>query len=462
MGQLRLRRVMARTTPSKPPSGEALFRYRVVSEVKVEQLRGSTRACAIDAVLKREHTMLDGRTRTVSRSTLYRWLSRYEARDVAGLEPQARPTVATSAVLDARLVEFLVAEKNLDLRASVPELIERAREHGLLAPAEKVDRVTVWRAFERMGLATRLRVTKHEGDMRRFAFLHRMQMVLCDGKKFRAGAARLRRVALFYLDDSSRFGLHVVVGTEETSELFLRGLYELIARYGLMDAMYLDGGSGFKADDTATVFTQLPAALIHGKARYPEGHGKIERFHQTAIRRVLRSFDGAAAIDPALCALELRLSHYLARYNDCPHESLGQQTPRSRFEADARALRFADNEAMLRSKFIVTEARRVSNDHIIRHEGRLYEAPRGLARERVLVRRQVLDGELSILHGGHVVKLHEVDLAMNARDKRGRSPEPLPEVAPVKTAATVAFDRDFGPIVDADGGFSSPSEKQED
>jgi hypothetical protein len=73
IGQLRLRRVMARTAPSKPPSIEALFRYRVVSEMKVEQLRGSTRACAVDAVLKREHTMLDGCMRTVSRSTLYRW-----------------------------------------------------------------------------------------------------------------------------------------------------------------------------------------------------------------------------------------------------------------------------------------------------------------------------------------------------------------------------------------------------
>jgi transposase InsO family protein len=450
---------MTTTTPPQPLSTEALLRYRVVSEVKVEQLRGSTRASAVAAVSKREHTMLDGEARTVSRSTLYRWLARYEAHGVAGLEPHARSTVAMSAVLDERLMEFLIAEKKLDLRASVPELIERAREHGVLAPSHKVDRVTVWRAFERMGLTTRMRVTKHEGDMRRFAFLHRMQMVLCDGKKFRAGVARLRRVALFYLDDSSRYGLQVVVGTEETSALFLRGLYELVSRHGLMDIMYLDGGSGFIADDTATVFTQLPAALIHGKARYPEGHGKIERFHQTAIRRVLRSFDGAVDLDPALAALELRLSHYLARYNDLPHESLGQQTPRTRFEADSRALRFPDNETLLRSKFIVTERRRVSNDHVIQYEGRLYEAPRGLAREHVLVRRQVLDGELSILHGSRVVKLHEVDLALNARDTRGRSPELLPEVAPVKTAATLAFDRDYGPIVGPDGGFSSPNDE---
>ena len=46
----------------------------MVSEVKVEQLRGSSRAGAVEAVSKREHTMLDGEVRTGSRSTLYRWL----------------------------------------------------------------------------------------------------------------------------------------------------------------------------------------------------------------------------------------------------------------------------------------------------------------------------------------------------------------------------------------------------
>ena len=443
----------------KPSSSEALFRYRLVSEVQVEVLGGRSRARAVDAVCRREHTTLEGQTRKVSRSSLYRWLSRFAAHGVLGLEPKPRARVASSAVLGERLTEFLAQEKTLDLRASAPELIERARERGVIAPAQKVHRVTVWRALSRMGLPTRMRVTKHEGDMRRFAFLHRMQMVLCDGKRFRAGASRLRRVALFYLDDSSRFALQVVVGTDETAELFLRGLYALLACYGRMDAMYLDGGAGFIAGDTVAVFSQLPAALIHGKARYPEGHGKIERFHQTAIRRVLRGFDGAVDVDPAPAALQLRLAHYLTRYNDTAHESLARATPRTRFEADARALRFADDEASLRARFIVTEPRRVSNDHIIQYDGRLYEAPRGLARERVLVRRQVLDGELSVLHEGRVVTLHEVDLAHNAHDRRGRAAPPLPELAPVKTAATVAFERDFAPVVDADGGFFVPDDE---
>ena len=455
---------MPASRPPELPSAEALFRFRVIGEVLTEQMRGRKRTRAVAVVAAREHLTLDGRSRTVSRRTLFRWLKRYEetGRCLGALEPRARTRVAVSTVLPDALVDFIRHEKTQDPRASTPDLIERARERGVLAPEQPVDRTTVWRAIRRMGLPTRQRPTKHEGDTRRFAYPHRMQMVLCDGKKFRAGAERLRRVALFFIDDSTRTGLHVVVGTEETTELFLRGLFGLLMRRGWMDAIYLDKGPGFRSDDTAAVLGQLAVPLILGRTRYPEGHGKIERFHQTAIRKVLRGFDGAADVDPDHGALELRLSHYLGRYNDRLHESLDGDTPRMRWDADPRPLRFADDEATLRSRFVVTEERRVSNDHVIQFDGVDYEAPRGLARQRVLVHRRLLDGaddlapeHLSVLHDGRLVRLHPVDLAANARARRGTSrSEPLDEVAPVKTAATVAFERDYGSLVGPDGGFS--------
>jgi hypothetical protein len=283
-----------------------------------------------------------------------------------------------------------------------------------------------------------------------------MQMVLSDGKHFRAGAARLRRVVLYFLDDCTRFALHAVVGTEENAELFLRGLFDMTRRHGLVDALFLDRGPGFIADDTVRVLARLERALIHGTARYPEGHGKIERFNQTSIKAVLRSLDGAADVDPDPHALKLRLQHYLERYNDRPHESLDGQTPRQRWQADPRELCFPDSETTLSALFVVTDERRVSKDHIIQYGGISYEAPRGLADQKLLVHRQVLSGELSVLCGERFVRLHPVDLARNARDRRGQQrPADTPtRVAPVKTAATLAFEADHAPIVDADGGFS--------
>lgn len=446
-------------------SPTALFRFSVVSQVLARLLGGQVRARAVEEVAAREHATPTGEMRKVSCRTLYRWLAAYERHGPTGLEPRPRPRTESSVALPEAFVAFLRREKDQDSRASIPELIRRARERGVLDPHAPVDRTTVWRACRRMRLPTRRRPHKRQADTRRFAYPHRMMMVLADGKHFRAGATRQRRVALVFLDDATRYALHAVVGTSESTELFLRGLYELLGKVGYFDVVYLDRGPGFISADTQAVIAQLPHAhLVHGTAAYPQGRGKIERFNRTASQDVLRGLDGAAEIDADCGALELRLQHYLSRqYNERPHTALGGDSPRRRWERDPRALRFPDDDDELRRHFVITETRRVSPDHVIRYGGRLYEAPRGLAGDEVEVHRRVLDETLFVLHGGRILRLQLVDLAANATDRRSAhaGDESTGEDAPPKTAATLAFDRDFAPVIGPDGGFSDPHDPKE-
>ncbi len=445
-----------------PPSPEALFRYFVIGQVEALLRCGRAQGRAVRAVAEREHLRADGRLNRVSVRTIQRWRAAFIDSGLSGLEPKSRTRTETSVSLPAELVVFLAEEKGRDTRASVPELLRRARVRGVIAGDLPVDRATAWRACKRMGLATRMRGSKHEGDTRRFSYPHRMQCVLCDGKHFRAGASRLRRVALFFLDDATRYGLHVVVGTSESAELFLHGLHELVGKHGLMSLMYLDHGPGFISDDTVHVVQQgLGSLLVHGKKAYPQGHGKIERFNQTADGGVLRSLPGAADVDPSCAALKLRLQHFLDRdYNERPHESLSQDTPRQRWETDTQALRFPEDEDELWRRFLVTESRRVSADHVIKHGGKLWEAPRGLARSSVEVQRHVLDGRLYVPHRGRLVRLHQLDPHANATDRRGYrgDDKPLPSEGVPTTAATSAFRRDFAPVTGPDGGFIHPEE----
>jgi transposase InsO family protein len=198
---------------------------------------------------------------------------------------------------------------------------------GVVGSGARICRQTVYRVLRRMGVAVARRKKQRDRDTRRFAYPHRLEMVLCDGKHFRAGAGRLRRVALFYLDDATRLGLNVVVGTSETRALFLRGLYETVRRHGRMLALYVDHGPGFIANDSAAVCARLEVALVLGESSYPEAHGKIERFNQTAKRSLLRNLDRRPDIDPDCRALELRLRHWLFEiYNHTPHESLPKPT----------------------------------------------------------------------------------------------------------------------------------------
>jgi transposase InsO family protein len=432
-----------------------LFRYQLISAVQARVLAGMGMSQAIGEVVNQPLCDARGQLRNVSGRSLYRWLVAYDKEGLQGLEPKPRPHVTASAVLPVKLLDFLRTEKAIDREASVPELIRRARLGGIMAENEPASRATVWRASDRMGLPLGRVRKAADRDMRRFGFPHRMLMVLADGKRFRAGSGRLRRIALHILDDATRFGLAVVVGTAENTQLFLRGLHLTICRWGLMKAFFLDGGPGFISDDTRQVAARLNIKLIHGTANYPQGHGKIERFHWTAFQHELRGLDGNPEVDPNPAALELRLSHWLYQvYNHTFHESLGR-TPHERWHDDPRELEFPLDRQWLDDQFVLTLERRVSPDNLIPYHDVDYELPRGYAGQRIRVTRRLLDGTLSIRHEGRAVVLHPVDTSANAYSRRARkaSPPPSPPRRPPKTAAALAFESDYQPLVDHEGNY---------
>jgi putative transposase len=441
-------------------SAEALFRYRVVGSVEALMLLGRSLAEAVRTVASGSHPF-DQKQRSVSERTAYRWVAAYRLGGIDGLEPRGRERIETSAVLSEKLVEFLCTERRLDRDASVPELVRRARELGIVRRHERVSRSTVWRTMRRMGLVTsRRKVVKR--DSRRFHYSERMQMLITDFVHFRAGAERLRRIACYILCDATRFGLDVIVhaGTGERTETFLELLHRVLIHYGRMDAMYSDGGSAYASDDTARVMANLELAHIMGEARYPAAHGKIERFNQSTRNRILRGL-ASPEVDPDAGSLTLRLRHDLSEvYNNTPHEGLGGETPRQRWERSSRDLAPVPDEQWLRSRFTVTETRRVSNDHVVSYEGTGYEVPRGLAGERIELHRRVLSGALYILHEGRFIQLKPVDPEKNATSPRASKHAGTEKVSGSKTASAISFERRFGSVLDADGGCTHEEDEK--
>ncbi len=439
-------------------SAEALFRFAVISQVLAGVHIGEELTETIRAVAGRAHVGFDGSPQRVSQRSIYRWLAAYRAGGLAGIEPRRHANPASRDALPREFVDFMVREKGQDPSASIPELIRRAVERGILKPDHELHRSTVHRVARRLGIPLARSKRARDRDARRFAFPHRMDMVLCDGKHFRAGEGRAKRVALFFLDDATRSILHVAVGTAETAELFQRGLYDCIVRYGYMTALYLDRGPGFIAQDTIGVLARLGIPLIHGEVGYKEGRGKVERFNRTVTADVLRGLNGRPDVDPACGALELRLRHYADQvYARRPHESLGGASPEQRFSADPRPLRWPHDHQQLQAMFEVWIDRRVSNDQVVSIDSIDYEVPRGYAGTIVTLRRKLLQGTIGFLHEGRVIELKPVDPAANARAQRARDkgpdePQPMPPI----TSAELSFRRDFGPIVGPDGGFQSP------
>ncbi len=440
-------------------SPEALFRYQWVAEIEACVLAGEKLSEVIDSIHRHPWPDPRGRIWRPSKRSLYRWYAAFREQGIAGLEPKARVRLLDSRVLKPEFLDLLRVKKIADPELSVPDLIKLARNAGVLGSQEHVSRTTVWRACVRMGLPMRRQDQIQSADTRRFAYPHRMMMVLSDGKHFRAGAKRLRRVALSFLDDATRYGLGILVGTAENTLLFLRGLYEVIVRFGLMNTLYLDQGPGFISDDTRTVVARLQRHLVHGRARYPEGHGKVERFQRTLKHKVLRSLDGRPEVDPDCGALTLRLSRWLKEdYNHTPHESLRGMTPSQRWLAEDRDLTLPADGSWLDEQFLITEERTVSNDHVVSIDGILYEVPRA-CHGRIVILRHLLSERRTVCVDGREVEIHPLDLTRNALDPRARRKKPSKASTQPTTPASEAFEDDFGPLVDAEGNYPDPEEE---
>lgn len=440
---------------SQEDYNRAMQRYAAVSAVLVRQLAGHSLANSVSDIHDEGIVATNGELIRPSRRSLYRWIGLYQSGGIEALKDESRKSSEPSRVLSDRFLDFMRHEKDRDEELSIPDLIKLSKAKQIIAKAPS--RSTVWRAAVKMNLPIFAGKSPAYNTMRPFAYAHRMTMVLADGKHFRAGSARRKRVAVVFLDDATRLALAGVVGYSESAELFLRGYWKAITNWGIMNSLYLDKGPAHISSQVARISARLKVNLIHGKTRYPEGHGKIERFNRTMKKELLRGFDGNPEIDPNLAALELRLDHYLKEvYNRTPHDALGHITPESRFLADTLSLRVPDDLAALRQKFIIVERRRVKRHNVVSLGGTYYEMPLGYAGLYVDLYRHLLDKTVSCLHQGKMIQLAPPDLDLNARTAWQRAALSKPKKSqcqPVTTAASVSFHNDHKPIVSPGGDF---------
>ena len=438
-------------TNQRPDEDVALLRYLVVTQVCAAVVAGTGKTAAIKEVSSRPQLGLRGRLLRIGERTLWRWLAAWEEAGVAGLAQAAREPQASS--LPAAFLELLVELKQSSPETSLPEVIRIARASGVIAENEPIDRTTVWRQCKRHGLPTRRRNAAKKDRQRPWRFPNRMLCVLADGKHFRVGAKRLKRVVVFFLDNATRFILAAVVGTSESAALALRGLRKVIRRWGLLSCLYVD--HGFEYRDLMRACATLRIALILGAKAYPEGHGALERFNRTANEQLLYGWLGNPAIDPELAALERRVEHWaFEQYNHTPHEALDHDTPAQRFHADLRALVIPSSEAAVDKAFVTSFNRRVTNHNCVSIDSVLWEIPIGHRGEKIDIFRNMITGTLAVQHKGERVQIQPADLINNAYQRDDSAPARQPgQPGPRPTAADIAWDRDHPPLPDDDGNY---------
>jgi transposase InsO family protein len=296
------------------------------------KLTPAGRALLVERVLEEEQTPGEvSRALGVSRRTVYKWLSRYEAEGEAGLQDRtSRPHESPDRLPRSRV-------------KAIRRLRKRKWTSTKIARSLSIPRSTVGVWLRRLGMG-RLRDLEPKEKPIRYERSRPGELVHLDTKKFgRIGRIghrihgdyrrRARGVGWEFLhvcvDDATRVSYNEVLADERAVTItgFLERAVAFFAARGVtVERVMTDNGPGYISHRFADTLARLGIRHIRTRPYRPQTNGKAERFIQTAIRewayvRPYRTSEHRTAA----------LKHFQKHYNgQRDHSSIGDQPPLSR------------------------------------------------------------------------------------------------------------------------------------
>ena len=105
--------------------------------------------------------------------------------------------------------------------------------------------------------------------------------------------------------------------------------------------------------------------------------------------------------------------------------------------------------------FVTSFSRSVKGHNSISIDGDLWEIPLGHRDcKKIQVFRNMITGQLAVLHKGKRTPIKQADLTANAYERRSAPAAAMRRLQPRRTAADAAWERDHPPLVDDDGNYN--------
>jgi transposase InsO family protein len=267
----------------------------------------------------------------ISERTVYKWLARYRAEGVAGLQdrssaarrhPHALPPAWIALVRLLRHGKLVAAEiaKRLPLaRSTVSAVLARIGLSRLryLAPAEPLRRYQWQRPGELVHL-----------DIKKLGrFVRAGHRVTGDRDRGRAGCGW--EYAHVAVDDCTRFSYVEILPDEKrytTTYFWLRALREFRRRGIRVQRVLTDNGGAYCSRPFRKACRWLGIAAKRTRPHRPQTNGKAERFIQTLQRQWAYGAPYASS-EQRIAALPRWLQFY---NEERPHAALNRQAPAQR------------------------------------------------------------------------------------------------------------------------------------
>jgi transposase InsO family protein len=399
----------------------------------------SKRRLVVTAVLAGSSQSEVARLYGVSQGWVSKLMARYRAEGEAGFEPRSRAPARRPTATPPDTVE-LVLQLRKDLAGQGLDAgADTIVWHLLHRHQVRVSRATVHRILTRAGAVAPAPAKRPKSSYIRFAadlpngcwqadFTH-YRLARHDG---RAGQLGPDTEILTWLDDHSRFALHVSAHQRVTGPIVRDTFGEAIAQHGIPASTLTDNGMVFTTrlaggrggrNALEHELARLGVVQKNSRPNHPTTCGKVERFQQT-MKKWLRAQPDQPA---TLAQLQALLDVFVTEYNTRrPHRSLPHRaTPAVAYQALPKAVpshdaRQGDSHDRVRHDRIDT-----TGVVTLRLAGRLHHIGIGRTHARTHVILLVHDLHVRVVHAATGELLREL-LLDPTRDYQptGRPPGP--------------------------------------
>jgi transposase InsO family protein len=274
----------------------------------------------------------------VSESWLFKLLRRYRLEGPAGLEPRSRrPKTSPSRIADLYEDEIVRIRKEL-LEGGFDAGAQTIHFH-MSSPGRNVPSVsTIHRVLVARGFVTPEPHKRPKSSWVRFEASFPNECWQADVTHVEVAHGLVFEV-LNVIDDHSRLCVASRAFVATRGPDVVRTLHKAAERWGYPERFLSDNGRifttpwGQEVGAMEAELLSLGIASRHARPYHPQTCGKVERFHQTLKRFVVKQ-------EPALTKkqLQAQLDRFVASYNEVrPHRALGRHRPLEAFAAREKA-----------------------------------------------------------------------------------------------------------------------------
>ncbi len=371
----------------------ALFRYGLISSLLFDAPGSGAEEQALKEISAKSYRIPYSKRTKVGLSTLRRYLKLYRSHGFEALKPTTRSDRRQPRAFPSEVLQKAIALREEQPARTTPMIVELLKRDPELKDVQGLNAHTLTTHLRQQGKTRRLLADKPRAYKR---FEREQANALWQGDAMVGpwlpdpnAPSKKRRAHLFcFIDDHSRLVPYAEFFWDEALPRLERVLKVGILRRGLPQAIYVDNGKVYVAQQFEAACASLGIRKWRTAPYSPESKGKQERFFETVRLQFMPEVETSEIATLA----ELNESFWAwleLIYHQTKHSET-EQTPLERFQAGLAEVRSADAET-LRKAFLWRETRKVRRDGRIELQGNTYQVPAHFAGRKIELRFDPFD-----------------------------------------------------------------------